>query len=83
MSTVDTAARAGQLTAEQVQAGEALPELRIPITATAPIKNSRPRPARPAGAGPATSWSPSLPRPRATRSASRNSPPLTRVVWIR
>lgn len=34
MSTVDTAARAGQLTAEQVQAGEALPELRIPITAT-------------------------------------------------
>lgn len=34
MSTVDTAARAGQLTAEQVQAGQALPELRIPITAT-------------------------------------------------
>ena len=34
MSTVDTAARTGQLTAEQVQAGEALPELRIPITAT-------------------------------------------------
>lgn len=34
MSTVDTAARAGQLTAEQVQAGETLPELRIPITAT-------------------------------------------------
>ncbi|MHA7225645.1 MaoC/PaaZ C-terminal domain-containing protein [Glutamicibacter soli] len=34
MSTVDTAARAGRLTAEQVQAGQALPELRIPITAT-------------------------------------------------
>jgi len=34
MSTVDTAARAGQLTAEQVQAGQTLPELRIPITAT-------------------------------------------------